>query len=69
MSVDYPIPQIKVAEDDVRETRYAICKDCDKMTKYKVCSECLCIIPIKVVWAESSCPLGKWGKVVDAGEN
>lgn len=46
----------------VAEHRYSICKTCDKFNSFKFCNECLCLIPAKVVWSDSECPLGKWTK-------
>lgn len=66
MSIQVPIPFITLVEDDVREERYNICKSCEKFTIVKTCTECNCVMPVKVVWADSECPLGKWSKVTES---
>jgi hypothetical protein len=63
MTITIPIPFLTLVEDEDRDARYTICKACDKFTKFKTCSECNCIMPVKVVWTDSECPLGKWSKI------
>jgi hypothetical protein len=60
---DDPFPLMNLVEDEDREARYAICKACDELTTFKTCKQCNCVMPVKVVWAGSECPLGKWGKI------
>ncbi len=63
MSINIPIPFMTLVEDNVRDERYTICKECDQFTIVKTCNQCGCVMPVKVVWADSECPLGKWQKV------
>lgn len=49
-----------IASKHVQETRYDICKKCDRLTMIKTCKECGCIMPLKVKIPSASCPLGKW---------
>jgi hypothetical protein len=45
------------------EYRKNICNSCDKKeTKLDVawCTECKCLIPFKVAFKRSTCPLSKW---------
>jgi hypothetical protein len=47
---------------EVAKERMLICIDCDKYNKTTTqCSECGCIMLIKTILANSSCPLKKWG--------
>lgn len=63
MSIQVPIPFLTLVEDDIREERYNICKSCEHFTKFKTCDVCNCIMPVKVVWTDSECPIGKWNKI------
>lgn len=45
------------------EYRKTICNSCDKKeTKLEIdwCMECKCLIPFKVAFKKSTCPLNKW---------
>jgi hypothetical protein len=57
---------MSLVEDDTRDARYAICKSCEFFTAQKTCEKCQCIMPVKTVWADSECPIGKWAKVTDS---
>lgn len=63
MTIQVPIPFLTLAEDEDREARYAICKSCENFTSFKTCKECNCVMPVKVCWADSECPIGKWSKI------
>ena len=63
--VTVPVPYLTLVEDDIRDSRYALCKACEFFTVHKTCSKCNCIMPVKVVWADSECPIGKWLKLSD----
>jgi hypothetical protein len=44
-----------------REKRLNICKTCNKFDPFLGrCKECGCFIKLKIWFANSSCPLGKW---------
>lgn len=43
-----------------RETRFDICKGCDKLLKFYVCDECKCEMAVKTWLINSQCPLNKW---------
>jgi hypothetical protein len=48
-------------EKSIAQSRYDICKQCDKFVPLTtLCSECLCIMKIKVKVAAVRCPLNKW---------
>lgn len=42
--------------------RAKICSECKERGDDDICSVCGCVIPIKITWADQSCPLGKWCK-------
>lgn len=49
------------ASVELEESRYAICKGCDRLTKTtKQCRECGCFMKLKVKLVDAVCPLGKW---------
>jgi len=62
----------KHVPEDVRQTRRTICNSCDRRNAEKdSCTVCGCslnktLIGDKLGWAVSSCPLGKWGKHLEA---
>jgi hypothetical protein len=61
MTFQVPIPFILLAEDDERDRRYNLCKECNKFdTVTRTCTECNCIMPVKTCWQDSTCPLNKW---------
>ena len=42
-------------------SRLNICKECDRYnTLMKICKECKCVMPLKVNFITSTCPIGKW---------
>lgn len=41
--------------------RLKVCNTCNSYNKVvKVCSECYCFMPIKSMFKDVKCPLGKW---------
>lgn len=55
---------IKMADENLKNKRYSICKACPFNEQRKiigeVCNKCGCIIKAKVAFLYSSCPLQKW---------
>jgi 5-formyltetrahydrofolate cyclo-ligase len=49
-----------IVEKQIAQSRYDICKKCDKFLSTKQCKECLCFMPLKVKFETSNCPLKKW---------
>lgn len=51
---------IKVSEE-VREKRFLICSDCDRLDKkLNMCKECGCLMKMKTWLTIAECPLKKW---------
>ena len=48
-----------IADDEVREHRWAICQACPKLHNDR-CTECGCFMKIKVAFTTTACPLEKW---------
>jgi hypothetical protein len=49
------------ASEEKSESRYLICKICDKFNKVvKTCQECGCFMPGKTKLEQAVCPMGKW---------
>ena len=47
---------------NVAKERLSICFECDKYSNMTTqCSECGCVMLVKTILANSSCPLNKWG--------
>lgn len=49
-----------LANSEIQEQRYEICKSCTHLTILKTCKECGCIMPLKTKLSSSKCPLSKW---------
>jgi hypothetical protein len=49
-----------IADKEIQEKRYEICKVCKHFTALKTCKECGCIMPLKVKLFDAKCPIGKW---------
>lgn len=49
-----------LANKELQEQRYEICKGCEAFTMLKTCRKCGCIMPLKVKIASAACPLEKW---------
>ena len=54
---------------DIRNGRYEICLDCDKLFKpTRTCKECGCFMAMKTWLKNASCPIGKWSSIPDTHE-
>lgn len=54
-------PNIEKATEEISETRYNICIDCDRFLNLtKQCKECGCFMPAKTKLKYATCPIGKW---------
>lgn len=53
-------PNEFLANKELQEKRYNICKSCESFTVLTTCRECNCIMPIKVKLTNATCPKGKW---------
>jgi hypothetical protein len=51
-----------LVDDATAADRLAICKRCPQLDG-DTCRLCGCHMPVKVRWAEQSCPIGKWNAV------
>jgi hypothetical protein len=54
-----------IANKEIIESRYSICKECDKWNSNGFggtgkCTACGCSTKAKLVLGSSQCPLGKW---------
>ena len=48
---------------DIRDERYAICKECPKLIKItRTCTACGCFMAMKTWLKDAECPIDKWGK-------
>lgn len=57
------VPNIQTnlfVDEDTRLSRYSICQSCEFLSVLKTCSQCGCIMPLKVRFTDSSCPIDKW---------
>lgn len=52
----------------LRSRREAICSKCDK-NKLNFCSECGCLIPLKISFPFTACPLKKWSSLIDENQS
>jgi len=48
----------------IAKSRLAICNNCEHYTAAKFCKKCHCIMPAKVHFAGTRCPIKKWGSFV-----
>ena len=56
----------KFIEKEAAQARYDICKQCPELEGITArCRKCGCFMKLKVKLAESECPLGLWGKVLN----
>jgi hypothetical protein len=54
--------QMKPAPKPLYDLRLSICQECDRFNAAEMkCAECGCNMKVKLSWAASKCPLGKWG--------
>ena len=58
------IKNILLYDQDVIDTRRAICDGCEHRFGLN-CKKCGCFIKAKTKVATSSCPVGKWGKHIE----
>jgi len=58
------IKNILLHDQDVIDTRRAICDGCEHRFGLN-CKKCGCFIKAKTKVATSSCPVGKWGKHIE----
>lgn len=42
------------------DSRYAICRECERMRDDGRCAICGCFMDIKSTWKEQKCPIAKW---------
>jgi hypothetical protein len=50
-------------DESIKEQRLTICYSCESfINKLKTCNECKCYMPAKALFAETECPMGKWGR-------
>jgi len=50
-----------LASKETKDKRYSICKECEHfIASFKGCEECGCIIPAKIQFEASTCPVDKW---------
>jgi len=49
--------------------RLKICKGCEQLNPLWQCKTCLCFMPAKARFANSYCPLQKWGRSELRSEN
>jgi hypothetical protein len=48
-----------LASEELKNQRSDICTICEFKTG-PMCSKCFCLLVVKVSYAGSSCPIGKW---------
>ena len=49
------------SEEELAKIRFGICKQCPELFQpTKQCKKCGCIMPLKVMLKEATCPMGKW---------
>ena len=54
-------PDTEWVSDDVRNSRYSICKSCPEFIALTTqCKQCGCVMKIKSGMSKASCPIGKW---------
>jgi len=58
------------SEDSIKEYRMSICKQCEHYIELTSgCAKCGCFLPAKTKIAGTSCPIGKWAKVIRSDDN
>lgn len=58
--IEYDEGPSLIVSKELKEKRRKICESCPKINKYNGCSECGCWLPMKILFGNTSCPLGKW---------
>lgn len=52
---------------EIREERYKTCLGCERLFKpTRTCKECGCFMSLKTWLKDAECPIGKWGKTIEA---
>jgi len=59
-------PDRKINDQDIIDKRMQSCLGCEFFLPTKQCSKCGCFMPLKTLLSNAECPIGKWGKEVDA---
>jgi hypothetical protein len=59
-------PDRKINNKDIIDKRMQSCLGCEFFLQTKQCSKCGCFMPLKTLLSNAECPIGKWGKEVDA---
>lgn len=52
---------------NLRSTREQLCSSCSE-NKLNFCSRCGCLIPLKISFPFTSCPIGKWKSLAEEKE-
>jgi hypothetical protein len=59
------LKEISKLPEEERNVRYDICKSCEHFISLTTqCTQCGCVMAAKTYLPFSSCPIGKWEKVV-----
>ena len=58
-----------IASPEIKQERLDICAVCDKNDGKGKCVSCGCVLDLKIPWAMSDCPEGKWEMDEDALKN
>jgi hypothetical protein len=58
----------KTVSEEVKQQRWAICKNCEHISVANTCGICHCFMPAKTTLALASCPKGHWGRAA-AGDS
>jgi Family of unknown function (DUF6171) len=45
---------------DIRDARFAVCKECDRFQGGLLCGECHCFMAAKTWLSAAACPLDRW---------
>lgn len=54
-------PMSKMADENLINERYSICKACPELIKVtKQCKKCGCVMTAKTKLEAAKCPIGKW---------
>ena len=53
---------------EVQQERMNVCATCEH-NKLNVCRKCGCILKLKTQWANTKCPVGKWGPVTKSSQS
>lgn len=54
-------PNTEWVSDEIKESRYSICKQCPEFIDLTTqCKQCGCVMKIKSGLYNAACPIGKW---------